>query len=167
MSKAADLEHSIMLMLAEAAEDNVGQLGIAEMADRFRPPIPFRKVEIAADHLVEIGHAKPIEYPHAMTDYRATQTGLNWVDEHYDREDDTHGNTQWVRKPESDRDLRVKEPTDSQGVQIVNNFSPTNTITTTEPAAQKAGLNISWAGWVGVGVAVIGIVVALWIGGKL
>ena len=49
-------------------------------------------------------------------------------------------------------------------VHIVNNFSPTNTFAPTVSSDTKP--QISWSGWVGVILSLVGIVVAIWLAGK-
>ena len=175
MSGVKNIEQSVLLMLAEAAEDNVSQLCPRDMAQRFRPPIPFRKIEIAADHLVEIGHAKAIEYEHATTDYRITQKGLNWVEEHFTRQDDTAGNTSWTEIAEIAKPAEESQSL-AAGVHIHNTFAPQNVFHPTNTQTQQgilptsegsASLWSAWGTWIGVILAGAAIVVSLYVAGKL
>lgn len=60
----------------------------------------------------------------------------------------------------------MSEPSQSSmPVSIVSNFSPVNSVHTASPSSHFGG--ISWAGWLGALVGVAGIVVTLWIAGKL
>ena len=170
MSDVENFEESVLLMLAEAAEDSTSQLGLGDMAARMRPPAPFRRVEIVADHLVSIGHAKPIEYDHAMTDYRITQKGLKWVEKHFERQDDTFGNTTWRRLPDTETRVEDRRLT-SEGVHIHNNFTPQNNfqpinnqnIPSSRDVASMWG---AWGTWLGVIVAVLAIFVTIYVAGK-
>jgi hypothetical protein len=54
---------------------------------------------------------------------------------------------------------------DSLPIQIVNTFAPVNNVTSTDRAEKKQ--SISWSGWLGVAVAIVSVIVALWIGGKI
>lgn len=50
-------------------------------------------------------------------------------------------------------------------IQIVNNFTPVNNFNANSQPAPSS--KISWAGWVGVVIAIIGIVTSVWLAGKL
>jgi hypothetical protein len=66
---------------------------------------------------------------------------------------------------------KVKSPSNQSrepivpGIHIFNNFSPTSQVTNEIPEAKSPG--ISWAGWVSVIVAIIGILMTLWLAGKI
>jgi hypothetical protein len=175
VGSAQALEEAVLLMLAEAAEDNISQLNPRDIAQRFRPPVPFRKVEIAADHLVELGYARAIEYEHATTDYRISQNGLKWVDENFDRTDNGRDSTSWKRRPAIAESADRADPVTASGIHIHNTFAPTNAFSPTNTVAPgvadtsgRSAARAGWANvWVALGIGAILIVIGLWTGGAL
>ena len=69
-----------------------------------------------------------------------------------------------AREPQASPKIAAEQQ-DTAPVQIINTFAPVNNATATDQKDKDS--RISWSGWLGVIVAVVGIIVALWIGGKL
>ena len=177
MTKQTDRETVTLLILAERSESSEARLRANQVASLFRPSISVAQAEISLKYLEKLGLVDGNFDNPKSAGFRITRKGLHLVDENFERAE-TKANTNWTHKSDAPTDFAsmlfprkttatelASEATD-HGSPVINlhNNIVQNNAPAGIPSAEK-GMKV--AAWLAVFLTAVGVLVALWVAGKI
>lgn len=166
MASLADTDSACLLVLVEESEATGRPIRSRDVARKFQPPLTEARAKLSLDYLVKLGFASSsFDNPRA-SGYLITRTGLIAAERAFDKEVEGD-NTKWTA---SCTELSDLVPSTSGSVKTSDTSiqtEPTVVVNVENRIANPESGRVAWAGWLGAVLTAIGIVVALWIGGKI
>ena len=166
MASLADTDSACLLVLVEESEATGRPITSRDVAKKFQPQLTEARAKLSLDHLVNLGFASSsFDNPRA-SGYLITRTGLIAAERAFEKEVDGK-NTNWTA---SRTELSDLIPSTSGSVKTSDRSiqtEPSVVVNVENKIANPEAKGVAWAGWLGVALTAIGIIVALWIGGKI